>query len=507
MEDTAASPSVPELKSLSVLPKLECELEAEVHSATDETDVKRSSLLSVLVVFSNERWKISDVVSRVLNAPVDTRLELIAVDDGSADGTSIELERLAASEPRMKVVRHDRVRGRGAAIRTGIECISGEIALIQDADLEYDPANYQELIAPILQGSADVVFGSRYAADSRRVHSFRNQQLNRALTTVSNLLTDLNLSDMVTCHKAFRADVLKQLRLSSSSNTIEAELTCRLAQWGARVFEVPIEYHGHSFFEGKKIRLTDGLRTLARMLKTRFVDPKFTEHTGLYVLKAMERANSYNRWVLSRCRKFLGHRLLEAGAGIGNLSTQLLNRERLVLVDYDELYVERLRARFGHRSTVKVLQADLTNADCVGAWQSEAIDTIVCSNVLEHLEPDEQVLQTFHETLVPGGHCLIVVPAVAALHNGLDEDLGHYRRYTSEELRRKFDAAGFEVVYEDQFCKVGSVAWWFNGSILKRRHLSPFQMRMFDRLWPLLSVFDRVLPWPGMSLAMVGRRR
>ena len=477
------------------------------HSHRPRGRWQRQARLSVLMPVFNERWTISEVIQRVLNAPVDTDIEIVAVDDCSTDGSGTYLEELAVKEPRLNVIRHDRNQGKGAAIRTAISHMSGDIALIQDADLEYDPRDYPKLLDPILTGEADAVFGSRYASDTRRVQSFWHRQVNRVLTTASNMLTDLNLTDMETCYKAFKADVLRQLRLESNTFTIEPELTCRLSQWGARVHEVPIDYRGRSFQEGKKIRPFDGVKAFARMVKTRFIDPKFTDHTGLYVLKAMERAQRYNKWVLNRCQQFLGNRLLEAGAGIGNLSTQLLNRERLLLVDYDELYVERLRARFGHRSSVRVLQSDLTDPACIEAWQEERLDTIVCSNVLEHLEPDQQVLQSFSESLVTGGHCLIVVPSIPKLHNGLDEDLGHFRRYTADELKGKMDAAGFDIAYTHQFCKVGAVGWWFNGSLLGRRHLSPFQMRMFDRLWPVLQHADKVLPWSGMSLAMIGKKR
>jgi len=485
-------------------------------STTDQTGAesttrgsrwKRQTRLSVLMPIFNERWTIAEVIARVFAAPVDTDIEIIAVDDCSTDGSGEYLEQLAANEPRLHVVRHAKNQGKGAAIRTAIGHMSGDVCLIQDADLEYDPQDYPKLLAPILAGEADCVFGSRYASNTRRVASFWHRQVNRVLTTASNMLTDLNLTDMETCYKAFKADVLKQLRLESNTFTIEPELTCRLSQWGARIHEVPIEYRGRSFAEGKKIRPFDGVKAFARMLKTRFIDPKFTDHTGLYVLKAMERANTYNSWVLKNCQQFLGKRLLEAGAGIGNLSTQLLNRERLLLVDYDDLYVERLKARFAHRSSVRVLQTDLTDTACIEEWQNEQLDTIVCSNVLEHLEPDQQVLQSFSDSLIDGGHCLIVVPAIPKLHNGLDEDLGHFRRYTKDELRGKMEAAGFEIAHEQQFCKVGAAGWWFNGSVLGRRHLSPFQMKMFDRLWPMLQHFDKVLPWNGMSLAMVGKKK
>jgi SAM-dependent methyltransferase len=312
---------------------------------------------------------------------------------------------------------------------------------------------------------------------------------------------------METCYKMVRADVLKQLNLKSCTFTLEPELACRLAQWGARVYEVPISYSGRTFEEGKKIRPLDGLKALGEMLRCRFWDTQFTWHSGMYILKSVAKASRYNRWLLSQCREFLGRRVLEAGAGIGNLSTQLLDRERLVLVDYEDEYVDRLRERFGRRRNIRALRADLTDPEVAELWHEERLDTIFCSNVLEHLKPDEQVLQSFHDSLTPGGHCIIIVPAEPELYTGVDAELGHCRRYTADELRQKMQDAGFEVVSEKQFCKLGAIAWWINGHLLRRRHLSPRQMIWFDRLWPLTKLLDRILPVKGMSLMMVGRRR
>lgn len=154
---------------------------------------------------------------------------------------------------------------------------------------------------------------------------------------------------------------------------------------------------------------------------------------------------------------------------------------------------------------VHVQETDLTCPNFEQSWQ-ERLDTIFCSNVLEHLGPHREVLSSFHRALEPGGHCIIIVPAEPSLFTPLDESLGHYRRYRASELRELMRSTGFEVVHERQICKAGAAAWWFNGRILRRRNLTPRQMIWFDRLWPLLRLLDRVLPWPGMSLICVGRK-
>lgn len=476
---------------------------------TKQAEGNRCALrtLSVLIPVFNERWTLEDVLERVLNSPVGLEIEVVVVDDGSTDGSWELAQQLAGHDPRIKLFRHDKNRGKGAAIRKAIELMQGDVAIIQDADLEYDPREYKNLLQPILEGKADAVFGSRFAGSPRRVLKFWHGLTNAVLTLLSNMLNDLNLSDMETCFKMVRADVLRELNLKSNSFAFEPELTARLAQWGARIYEVPISYSGRSVQEGKKIRAIDGLRAIGEMLRCRFLDPCFTSHTGMYVLKSVAHANRYNRWVLEQCRAFLGKRILEAGSGIGNLSHEFFTCQRLLMVDHEPEYISRLKERYGKRRNVRVIQADLTDPMSVGLWRNEELDTIFCSNVLEHLEPDEQVLRMFRESLTPGGHCVVIVPAGEHLYTGVDADLGHCRRYSPEDLRDKMEQAGLEVVFTKQFCKLGAIAWWINGNLFRRRGLSPRQMIWFDRLWSIARLLDAVLPVSGMSLMMVGRRK
>lgn len=461
--------------------------------------------LSVLMPVHNARWTIGDAVQRVLHAPVSLDLEIVAVDDGSSDGTGEHLERLAAREPRLHVVRHDRRRGPGAAIRTAIQHMTGDMALVPGDDLDCDPRDFANLVEPVQRGDADAVFGSRFAGGSRRVPPFWQSLFRAGLTTVSNGVNNLSLTDTGAGCKVVRADLLKRLSLKSNTTTLQPELTARLAQCGARIHEAPVRDAGPAEAEGG-CRPAGSLRALWETVRCRFVDPCFTPHSGHVTLAAVAHANRYNAWLLEQCAPFLGNRLLEAGAGIGNLSTRLANRERLVLVDYDSLYVERLKVRFRGRSNIRVLQADLTSPHVAEAWQDERLDAVFCSNVLEHLEPDVQVLRSFHQSLLRNGHCIIIVPAEQSLFMPLDSELGHFRRYSQDELRGKMRQAGFEVVFTSQFCRIGALAWWWNGRVLKRRHLSPRQMVWFDRIWPIARHLDRLLPVPGMSLMMVGRR-
>lgn len=462
--------------------------------------------VSILVPVFNERWTVEKLLNRVLDVQLGLEMEVIVVDDKSTDGSAEIVQKLAEKEDRVRLFRHEKNQGKGAALRTAIQHITGDVVIIQDADLEYDPSEYPRLLRPILQCHADAVYGSRFAGEERRVLLFWHSLGNKLLTLMCNALNDLNLTDMETCYKVFRTDVLKQLRLQANSFTIEPEITARLAQWGARLYEVPISYRGRKRHEGKKICATDGVKAICAMLKLRFWDTRFTWHTGMYVLRSVEKAQRYNRWMVDRIGKYLGNRVAEAGAGLGNMSHMLADCEHLLLVDHDPIYVAYLEDAFHSKGNVRVLQSDLNSPGFEQAWQKDELDTVFCSNVLEHLGPHEQIMESFHRALRPDGHCIIIVPAEPKLYNGLDTSLGHHRRYEESELRRVMEQAGFDIVHSEQVCKLGALAWFVNGKILRRRRLTPRQMLLFDRLWPYMQRLDRFLPWRGMSLIMVGKK-
>jgi len=217
--------------------------------------------ITVVIPCYNERRTLADLVRRVRAAPV-ARKQLILVDDCSTDGTT-ELIR-AEIEPLVdRVVYHERNQGKGAAIRSGLEHVTGDIVIIQDADLEYDPDEYPKLIGPIVEGKADVVYGSRFTGEGpHRVHLFWHYVGNRILTLLSNVFTNLNLTDMETCYKVFRAEVIRSIRIRQNRFGIEPELTAKIARLGCRVYEVGISYYGRSYEEGKKIGWKDGVKAI-----------------------------------------------------------------------------------------------------------------------------------------------------------------------------------------------------------------------------------------------------
>ncbi len=292
-------------------------------SMNPASDLQPLRKLSVLIPLYNERWTLATIIRRVLAVPLDLELELVVVDDGSSDGSWEELQRLAAEDRRICAFRHDRNRGKGAAIRTAIEKMSGDVAVVQDADLEYDPHDYLRLLAPIRDGRADAAFGSRFAGETHRVLYFWHSVGNKLLTMLANMANDVNLTDMETCYKMVRADVLRQLRLQSDTFTLEPEITCRLAQWGARIYEVPISYSGRTYLEGKKVKAIDGFKVFGALFRCRWLDPQFCADREFYLRKATARARKFNRWLLEQCGDRIGRRILELGAGIGGLSAAL----------------------------------------------------------------------------------------------------------------------------------------------------------------------------------------
>jgi len=233
--------------------------------------------LSVVVPVYNEESTIVTLLDRVVSAPLPEQvsaLEIAVVDDGSDDRTWSELSswqptlRSDRVDVSLERLRNERNRGKGAALRSGFEVVTGDIVLIQDADLEYDPREYPGLLLPILEGHADVVYGSRFLGGPHRVLFFWHYVGNRFLTLLSNTLTDLNLTDMETCYKVFTSDVLRQLKLRSNRFGFEPEVTSRVASLGCRIYEVPIAYHGRTYAEGKKIDWKDGIAAIWTIVRT-----------------------------------------------------------------------------------------------------------------------------------------------------------------------------------------------------------------------------------------------
>src|SRR5450432_1980738 len=264
----------------------------------------RPPLLSVVIPCYNERATVAELLRRVREVPIDK--EIIVIDDCSTAGSRDLVARLATEWHEIRHLFQPVNQGKGAAIRRGIAEAIGDIVIIQDADLEYDPEEYPKLIQPIVNGDADVVFGSRFEGYPRRVMLYWHRMGNTFLTFLSNILTNLDLTDMETCYKVFRREVIQSIRLKSDRFGIEPEITAKVARRGYRIYEVPISYYGRDYWEGKKISWKDGFSAIWTILKYGLFDDAESEPQNYRTLRRLDSLKRYNRWIWERLQPFIG---------------------------------------------------------------------------------------------------------------------------------------------------------------------------------------------------------
>jgi glycosyltransferase involved in cell wall biosynthesis len=458
-------------------------------------------VLSVVMPIYNEIRTLEAILERVRAVPIDK--EIVAVDDGSTDGSRERLQELAHGDrfPMLRVILQERNQGKTAALVAGFREARGQVILIQDADLEYDPNDYPKLVEPILDGRADVVYGSRFTGSPRRVLMFWHTVGNRLLTLLSNAFTNLNLTDMETCYKAFRADVIQRIPIRSSGFGFEPEVTAKIARLGCRIYEVPISYSGREYWEGKKITWRDGVQALWVIVRASLAP---LDDPGLETLEVVDRLHRYNRYLWQKMRPYVGARVLEIGAGTGSITRHLSDRSQVLATDTRPDYVDRLRGRFENRPNVSVRRLVLgeTNPDL----PKGEFDTVVCSNVLEHIEDDRAALAEMNRALVDGGRLVLVVPMLRALHGSIDRALAHHRRYEKDEIAARLAEAGFALEALAPFNVIGIFGWWLNSRVLRRRSVPPIQARINDLLVPWIRFEDRFHPRHGMSALVVGRK-
>src|SRR6266540_4183221 len=441
--------------------------------------------LSVIVPFYNELRTLPTVIDRLLAvdfASLGLETELVFVDDGSTDVSRSLLDPAPRDDVRLIV--HERNLGKGAAVRTGLEAATGDVLCIQDADLEYDPADLPSLLQPIVDGAYEVVYGNRFKGSAAGLY-FSHRVANRLLNLMVNVAFNRYLSDVYTGYKVFTREALSGLNLSARTFTVEMELTAHFLRKRLVVFEVPISYRARTYAEGKKIHFKDGFLAAGAVLRYRFqpaprplgpaarrapdspgaarsLDGGATIHTlGLEDLTAARR---YRRYLFSQLAPYLGQNVLEVGAGLGDFSAQLVDRERLVVSDSDPVCLRALEERFSGRPGVEVVSGEPAELKV-----EPPVDTVVAINLLERLADDAAALRGMAETVVPGGNLLVLVAGYPQLAGPFDRALGHVRRYTPDGLRAAVEAAGLlpEVVRPVNF--LGGVAWWAAVRLLERR--------------------------------------
>ena len=462
--------------------------------------------LSILIPIYNERTVAERSLLGVLAAPLPENMEreLILVDDCSTDGTDAILARLAAEHVEIRLVRHEVNRGKGSAVRTAISHASGDFCLIQDADLEYDPAEYPRLLRPLLEGDADAVFGSRYlASEQTRLLPFWHSMINKTLTLTSNMFCNLNCTDMETCYKVFRTDLLKSIPIRSDRFGFEPEITMKCAKRKFRIFEVPISYHGRTYEEGKKIGWKDGVKAFGVILKFWLIDDLYSEPYGRAFLNNLTGTPQYLNWMMRLLRPHVGATVLELSAGIGNLTGRLMGRRlRYVATEIDPLYLHTLQNRFLRTPNVSVARLDPARDEDYRNYR-ESFETVLCVNVLEYAEDPASMLRSIRSTLRPGGRALILVPQSPGLFSSVDRKMGHLRRFQIADMLKLAESSGLKVSETQQINKVGAAAWWFFGKVLRQERINKFSLKIFDKSVWWLRHLDHILPWKGLSLLVV----
>lgn len=460
-------------------------------------------LLSVVVPCYNERATVAELLRRVRAVPIEK--EIIVIDDCSTDGSRDVVAALAEQCPEIRHILQPVNQGKGAAIRRGIAEARGDIVVIQDADLEYDPDEYPKLIQPIVDGHADVVFGSRFEGYPRRVMMYWHRLGNTFLTFASNCTTNLDLTDMETCYKVFRREVIQSIKLNSDRFGIEPEITAKVARRGYRIYEVPISYYGREYWEGKKIHWKDGFSALWTILKYGLFDDTASEPPTYKTLRRLDSLNRYNQWIWERLAPYVGQRVLEVGAGSGTMTRFLYGRELIVATDRETPYLDRLRNRFRRKPGIVVERLDIDTDDALELGRY-GFDTVTCINVLEHTADDAAALRRAEQLLQPGGRIIVFVPAGKDLFGSLDRGVGHQRRYEREELTEKLRAAGFEIEDVSYQNRVAKLAWWLNSRVFRRSAMPAAQSTLFDFFVPLWKSLEGPHPSTGLSLIAIARK-
>ncbi|MEI7703032.1 MAG: bifunctional glycosyltransferase/class I SAM-dependent methyltransferase [Deltaproteobacteria bacterium] len=500
------------------------------------------SSLTVLVPVYNEQHLVAASLRRLAvleTSPHLERVQVVVVDDSSRDATPTVLASFAAERgialappppaapragtgpvPAVELgrglhgktewifLRHERNGGKGTAIQTALARADGAYTVIHDADLEYHPVDIVRMVDVFVTERADAVFGSRFAGgESRRVLFFRHELGNKLLTFLTNLVTNLNLTDMETCYKAVRTDLLRSIPIVSNDFRLEPELTIKLAKREARVFEVPIRYSGRTYQEGKKIDWRDGFRALGAILRFTFSDEIYVQdEPGLAMTRRLASAGRFTGWMADLIRPFLGSRLLEIGSGTGAMTRRLVPRDLYVASEVDPLYLETLRNLTADRPYLEARYTDVTDVASYPHLEG-GFDSVVCLNVIEHVDDDVGALQNVRSALAPGGRAVVLVPSGPWNFGTLDEALGHRRRYTEATLRDLASRAGLAVTEVIAFNRLSSLPWWVNGRLLRRSSAGRFQIGLVDWLTPIFRRIDRFLPLPPLSLIAVMERR
>jgi glycosyltransferase involved in cell wall biosynthesis len=470
--------------------------------------LKKRPLLSVIIPVYNERPFIREAVNKLYSQTSKLsrlKTELLVVDDGSTDGTYAELQALQSELKELKVFLQSPNQGKGAALRRGIAEASGEFMIFQDADLEYDPADISSIMQPLLAGEADVVYGSRFApSPARKILNFHHQAGNQLLTLLSNLATGLNLTDMETGYKAFRADILKTIPLRSNRFGIEPEITAKIAKRHCAIYEVPISYNGRSYGEGKKITWRDGMAAIYTIVKYWLIDDCYHKKQISETYNDLERTHSAQESLVLRLTPYFGDRLLEIGSGIGSISRILPIREKITLSDWRAEYLELLTQGFAGKNRVEIEQLDIFTKEA-GKRLAGKFDSVLLLHQLQLCQNENLAMQNIHKLLDNHGRLILTAPGHKDF-GSYEKQLNYQRRYNNQDLHRLLKDNGFKILQQFTANFPALMIW---KHVLKKRKISKLPLcwaKACDFLVKKFAFFEKYFKLDGLTTVIIAEK-
>ncbi len=458
-------------------------------------------ILSVIIPVYNEKNTIKELVSKVDS--IDLDVQIIMVDDGSTDGSTQIIKKVKTTKPLIKKF-HDINKGKGSAIRTGLEEATGSFTVIQDADLEYNPKDLEVLIYPVLKDKTNVVYGSRFKYAQRGIYSSRFFYLGgKFVTQLANLLFGLEITDEPTCYKLIKTDLLKNLNLECTGFEFCPEVTAKLGLRGEKIIELPISYQPRSVKQGKKINWKDGLVAIQTLLKYKFFPPNQLV-TGLH---KVSQAENYNNWIFSQFCHYIKGNVLEIGGGIGTFSSLIAPRaQHLDILEVDEQYHQQLKNKFKSHRNVEPWILDLSQVDQAKELPRK-YDLVVLINTLEHVKNQEQMIQNIKKILKSRGKIFIFVPAHQRLYSRWDKSVSHYRRYNHHSLSQLLKKNDFKIIKSKYFNIIGAFGWYLNKLLCTTPSSQTLsgQISIFDQMIvPLMKLVEKSIKPPfGQSVYII----